>query len=82
MQAAAMPAGTARQQHLAANPNSRTFVDWLLIFVTTALFVILATMARLPHMDIALGWAVALTIAMLVLLATCGIALWRTTRFR
>jgi hypothetical protein len=46
------------------------------------MFAILAFMAKLPHMDIALGWAAALTIAMLALLATCGIALWRTTRFR
>jgi drug/metabolite transporter (DMT)-like permease len=60
----------------------RSVLDWLLILVTTALFVVLAAMARLPHIDIALGWAVALTIAMLALLATCGIALWRTTRFR
>ena len=34
------------------------------------------------HIDIAFGWAIALTVAMLALLATCGIALWRTTRFR
>src|SRR6202166_1782 len=65
-----------------AGPSDRTLLDWLLILGTTALFVVLAVMARLPHMDIATGWAVALTIAMLALLATCGIALWRTTRFR
>ena len=63
-------------------PSTRTFLDWLLIFVTTGLFIALAVMAHLPQMDIALGWAVVLTAAMLVLLATCGIALWRTTRFR
>ena len=65
-----------------ASPSDRTLLDWLLILGTTALFVVLAVMARLPRMDIATGWAVALTIAMLALLATCGIALWRTTRFR
>ncbi len=65
-----------------AASTRRTILDWLLILVTTGLFIILAVMAQLPHMDIALGWAVALTIAMLALLATCGIALWRTTRFR
>ena len=65
-----------------AGPSDRTLLDWFLILGTTALFVVLAVMARLPHMDIATGWAVALTIAMLALLATCGIALWRTTRFR
>ena len=64
------------------SPNSRTLLDWLLILVTTGLFVVLATMAHLPHMEVALGWALALAAAMLALLATCGIALWRTTRFR
>ena len=64
------------------SPGNRTFLDWLLILGTTALFVVLAIMARLPHMEIALGWAVALALAMIALLATCGIALWRTTRFR
>ena len=63
-------------------PTGRTTLDWLLILITTGLFVVLATMAKLPHLDLAVGWAAALTIAMLALLATCGIALWRTTRFR
>src|ERR1700686_4502704 len=65
-----------------AGHSDRTLLDWVLILGTTAIFVALAVMARLPHMEIAIGWAVALTIAMLALLATCGIALWRTTRFR
>ena len=65
-----------------ASASGRTFVDWILILGTTALFAVLALMARLPHMDIGLGSAVALTVVMLILLATCGIALWRTTRFR
>src|ERR1700726_612562 len=66
----------------AATPGARSVLDWLLMLVTTFLFAVLAAMARLPHMEIALGWAAALVVTMLVLLATCGIALWRTTRFR
>jgi drug/metabolite transporter (DMT)-like permease len=62
--------------------NSRTLLDWLLILGTTALFAGLALMAKLPTVEISAAWAVALTVAMLALLATCGIALWRTTRFR
>ena len=65
-----------------SSASARTLLDWLLILGTTGLFAALAVMARLPHMDIALGWAIALTIVMIALLATCGIALWRTTRFR
>ena len=65
-----------------AIPTARTLLDWLLIVGATAIFALLAVMARLPQMDIAWGWAIALTVVMLALLATCGIALWRTTRFR
>src|SRR3984957_18005080 len=64
------------------SPSHRTLLDWLLILVTTALFIMLAVLATFPHVDIAAGWAAALAIAMLALLATCGMALWRTTRFR
>ncbi len=63
-------------------PRSRTRLDWFLITGTTALFALLASAAQLPHMNIGLSWAVALTVAMLALLAAGGIALWRTTRFR
>jgi hypothetical protein len=65
-----------------ARLSGRTFLDWLLIVVATGIFAVLAVMARFPHIDIAWSWAAALSIAMLALLATCGIALWRTTRFR
>ncbi len=62
--------------------HARTIIDWLLIFATTALFAALAIVARLPQMQISIGWAIALTAAMLTLLTAGGIALWRTTRFR
>jgi hypothetical protein len=71
-----------REMEGKVHTSGRSILDWLLILGTTGLFVALATMAKLPHMDIALGWGAALTVAMLALLATCGIALWRTTRFR
>jgi len=63
-------------------PGGRSILDWSLILGTTALFVTLALVAKLPHMDLSITSAIALSIAMIVLLATCGIALWRTTRFR
>ena len=62
--------------------NSRTKLDWLLMVGTTALFVALALIAQLPRMGFGMGWAIALTVAMLGLLAACGVSLWRTTRFR
>lgn len=65
-----------------ATPTSRTFLDWLLILTATGLFIALASVAQFPRVELALGWAVLLTLAMLSLLAACGLALWRTTRFR
>ncbi|HZQ95790.1 MAG TPA: hypothetical protein VFA67_12320, partial [Candidatus Sulfotelmatobacter sp.] len=62
--------------------HARSVLDWLLVLGTSALFVALASVARLPVMDISRGWGVVLSGAMIVLLASGGVALWRTTRFR
>jgi len=59
----------------------RTLIDWLLVATVTAIFGALATMARIPSMDINLLWAALVSAAMLVLLVGCALALWRTTRF-
>ena len=74
-------AGMEGREH-GSGASARTIVDWILILGTTGLFGVLAVIAKFPHMDISIGWGIALTVAMLSLLATCGIALWRTTRFR
>jgi drug/metabolite transporter (DMT)-like permease len=66
----------------AAISSRRTILDWLLMFGATALFVLLAGLSKLPALEISLGWALALAIAMLALLLACGVALWRTTQFR
>jgi uncharacterized membrane protein YozB (DUF420 family) len=62
--------------------HSRTALDWLLILGTTAMFVVLASMARLPMIEISVHRAIALTAAMLAVLFVGAVALWRTTRFR
>jgi drug/metabolite transporter (DMT)-like permease len=62
--------------------NRRSLLDWLLIGGTTAIFIALAAIARLPSVNIHMGWAATISAAMLGLLVWCGIALWRTTRFR
>jgi len=64
-----------------AGSSRRTLIDWLLVCSVTAIFGALAAMARLPSVDIDLRWAAAVSVAMLLLLVGCGIALWRTTRF-
>jgi hypothetical protein len=60
----------------------RTWVDWVLIAGATGVFATLASIAQVPRMGIQFGWAAAVAAAMLALLASCGTALWRTTRFR
>jgi drug/metabolite transporter (DMT)-like permease len=74
-------AGLEGQAHRPTSTR-RTLVDWMLIAGTTVLFVTLAAMAKFPHVNASAGWTITLAAAMLLLLASCGINLWRTTRFR
>ncbi|HMC53987.1 MAG TPA: EamA family transporter [Gemmatimonadaceae bacterium] len=62
-------------------PTRRTWVDWLLVGMATVVLAIFASMARAPQLSVHLGWAAVLTLAMLLALAGCGLALWRTTKF-
>jgi hypothetical protein len=60
---------------------SRGVLDWLLVGAATFVFVVLATMARVPQISLRWGPAALLIAATLVLLVICGAKLWRTTRF-
>ena len=60
---------------------TRSAWDWLLVAGATSIFVILAAIARVPQISLNWGPAVGLSAANLVLLAVCGLALWRITRF-
>jgi hypothetical protein len=64
-----------------AGAARRGALDWLLVLVATAIFVAAAAVARVPALDIAWGWAAALTVALFAFLVAGGVALWRTTRF-
>lgn len=61
---------------------SRTLLDWFFVAVATAVFVYFGLIAKIP--DIPADWrpAAALTLASLVLLISCGVCLWRITRFQ
>jgi len=61
---------------------SRGLIDWLFVALATAVFICLGTIARVP--DIPAHWtpAIVLSIVSLILLAVCGLRLWRTTRFQ
>src|SRR5713101_2793304 len=69
------------RQVLGEAKPSRTALDWLLVVAATSVFVIFATMARVPQMSLHWGPAAFLTAALFLLLIICGLALWRTTRF-
>jgi drug/metabolite transporter (DMT)-like permease len=64
-----------------ATTHRRTWVDWLVVGVATAILIAFAAMAEAPQIALRWGWAAALTAAMLAILVGCGLALWRTTRF-
>jgi drug/metabolite transporter (DMT)-like permease len=62
--------------------HKRTPLDWLLILGATVLFAALAWIAKVPAVEFSVAWTLVLSLAMLALLFSCGIFLWRTTRFR
>ena len=59
----------------------RSWIDWLVVAVATAIIVWFAVQARAPQIALNGGWATALVIATLAMLAAAGVSLWRTTRF-
>ncbi len=60
----------------------RTRLDWFIVAGATATFAGFAALARPPEMALSGDWVLVLVFAMLALLGSCGLALWRTTRFR
>jgi len=61
---------------------TRSGLDWLLVGVATSVFIILGAMARVPQMSLHWDAMAILSVASVVLLLVCGVALWRTTRFQ
>lgn len=59
----------------------RSWIDWLMVAAATLIFVLLGAMARIPQMEIQMGWLIGLSLAMLIVLIAAGVALWRVTRF-
>ncbi len=64
-----------------AGGRARTWLDWSIVAIATAIFIGLAAICRVP--DISLSWtAIYLLAAILMLvLFACGTALWKATRF-
>jgi len=64
-----------------SDSRSRSWLDWSIVAVATAIFIGLAAISRVP--DMALSWPAisVLSIILLLFLAACGAALWKGTRF-
>jgi drug/metabolite transporter (DMT)-like permease len=71
----------AAGEELGMGRHQRTWVDWAIVAVATATLIAVAAMAEAPRLALRWDWAMALTLAMLGILAGCSMALWRTTRF-
>lgn len=65
----------------AAAAARRGPLDWALVVAASAVFVWAASLAEVPALAFRSGAALALAAASVALLAWCGLALWRTTRF-
>jgi drug/metabolite transporter (DMT)-like permease len=59
----------------------RGWLDWVLVAGATSIFVAFGKMARVPHMEMHMGWLAGLSLAMLLVLLAAGVALWRVTKF-
>jgi drug/metabolite transporter (DMT)-like permease len=73
-------AGLEGRSALAA-ARRRSGLDWFLVVLASAVFAGMAAYARAPQIDVNWGAVVALSVAMLLVLVMCGVALWKTTRF-
>ena len=71
----------ARLVGAASTPPRRTWIDWTLVAISTAVFVFVAGIAEAPALAMDLRWVVLLCIVTVALLAAAGSVLWRTTRF-
>jgi glucose uptake protein GlcU len=61
---------------------SRGIVDWLFVALATGVFIYFASIARVPNLPAHWTPAILLSIVSLILLAACGLKLFRTTRFQ
>jgi hypothetical protein len=55
-------------------------LDWLLVLVATVVFIWFGSLARVPALQVAWGWAAALTHVHVGVLVVSGVSLWRATR--
>jgi len=71
----------ARLLGTASASVKRTWIDWVLVLLSTSVFISLARVAERPALQMDLAWVAVLSVVTLVLLVLAGLLLWRTTRF-
>ena len=73
----------ARAEGRAASADRphRNWIDWVVVAAATSTLIAFATMARAPQLPFDADFAVGLALVTIGILAGCGFALWRTTRF-
>ena len=72
---------SGREINAAEGRVRRRWLDWTLISIATAMFVVLASVAHIPELDFNRTAAIVLCAALLLALFIGGTALWKTTRF-
>lgn len=72
---------SGRDINAAEGSVKRRWLDWILISIATAIFVVLASVARIPELDFNWTAAIVLCVALLLALFVGGTALWKTTQF-
>ena len=72
---------SGREINATEGPIKRRWLDWTLISIATATFVVLASVARIPELDFNPTATIVLCAALLLALFIGGTALWKTTRF-
>jgi drug/metabolite transporter (DMT)-like permease len=64
-----------------AEAAGRTWWDWLILALVTAVFVVLGLKARVPSLAMNYAWTGVLAVVMIASAIACLWGLWRTTRF-
>jgi hypothetical protein len=62
--------------------TGRTWLDWLLVALSTGVFALFGAMARVPKLQLQPWYLALLVAAMIAALGFAGVKLWRLTRFR
>ena len=71
----------AAGREASADRPRRNWIDWVVVAAATSTLIAFATMARAPQLPFDSNAAVGLALVTIGILAGCGLALWRTTRF-